>query len=86
MVKFNSHLSLSGPSNLTLLYCDKTEVKYLPGGTEPFTLQQYHEELGKPFNRITLYFCKTTTILDAMFLKKYSSDESDVDLPDYREV
>ena len=86
MVKFNSDLSLYGPSNLTLLYPDKTEVKYLPGGTEPFTLQRYHEELGKPFNRITLYLCKTTALLDAMFLKKYSSDESDVDLPDYGEV
>ena len=80
MVKFNNDLSLYGPSNLSLLYPDKTEVKYLPGGTEPFTLQRYHEELGKPFNRITLYLCKTTAILDAMFLKKYSSDESDVDL------
>ena len=41
MVKFNSDLSLYEPSNFTLLYLDKTEVKYLPGGTEPFTLQRY---------------------------------------------
>ena len=41
MVKFNSDLSLYEPSNFTLLYPDKTEVKYLPGGTEPFTLQRY---------------------------------------------
>ena len=83
MVKFNSDLSLYGPSSFTLLYPDRTEVKYLPGGTEPFALQRYKEELGKSFNRITLYLCKTTAILDAMFLKKYSSDESDVDLPNY---
>ena len=42
MVKFNSDLSLIyEPSNFTLLYPDKTEVKYLPGGTKPFTLQRY---------------------------------------------
>ena len=86
MVKFNSDLSLYGSSSFTLLYPDRTEVKYLPGGAEPFTLQRYKEELGKSFNRITLYLCKTTAVLDAMFLKKYSSDESDVDLPNYREV
>ena len=86
MVKFNSDLSLYGPSSFTLLYPDRNEVEYLQGGTEPFTLQRYKEELGKSFNRITLYLCKTTAILDAMFLKKYSSDESDVDLPNYGEV
>ena len=75
-----------GPVALLFLYPDRTKAKYLPGGTEPFTLQRYKEELGKSFNRITLYLCKTTAILDAMFLKKYSSDESDVDLPNYREV
>ena len=32
MVKFNSDLSLYGPSSFTLLYPDRTEVKYLPGG------------------------------------------------------
>ena len=70
MVKFNSDLSLYGPSNITLLYPVKTEVKYMLWGTEPLTLQRYHEELGKPFNRITLYLCKATAILDAMFFKK----------------
>ena len=70
MVKFNSDLSLYGPSNITLLYPVKTEVRYMLWGTEPLTLQRYHEELGKPFNRITLYLCKATAILDAMFFKK----------------
>ena len=47
IVKFNSDLSLYGATSFTLLYPDRTEVKCLPGGTEPFTLQQYKEELGK---------------------------------------
>ena len=86
MVKFNSDLSLYGASSFTLLYPDRTEVKCLPGGTEPFTLQRYKEELGKAYGRITLYLCKTTVIVDALFLKSYYSDESDVSLPTYEEV
>ena len=71
ILKFNSDLSLYGPNSftLTLLYPERTEVKYVQGGTEPFTLQRYKEELGKSFNRITLYLYKTTAIFDAMFLK-----------------
>nr|XP_058963687.1 uncharacterized protein LOC131790493 [Pocillopora verrucosa] len=86
MVKFNSDLSLYGASSFTLLYPDRTEVKCLPGGTEPFTLQRYKEELGKAYGRITLYLCKTTAIMDALFLKSYYSDESDVSLPTYEEL
>ena len=86
IVKFNSDLSLYGVTSCALLYPDRTEVKCLPGGTEPFTLQRYKEELGKSYNRITLYLCKKTAILDALFLKSYNSDESDADLPAYEEV
>lgn len=85
-MKFNSDLSLYGATSFALLYPDRTEVKCLPGGTEPFTLQRYKEELGKSYNRITLYLCKKTAILDALFLKSYNSDESDADLPAYEEV
>ena len=61
-------------------------MKCLPGGMEPFTLQRYKEELGKDYGRITIYLCKTTAIVDSMFLKSYYSNESDVDLPTYKEV
>ena len=81
IMKFNSDLSLYGATSLSLLYPDRTEVKCLPGGTEPFTLQRYKDELGKSYNRITLYLCKKTAIFDALFLKSYNSDESDVDSP-----
>ena len=86
MVKFNSDLSLCGASSFTLLYPDRSEVKSLPGGTEPFTLQRYKEELGKAYGRIIFYLCKKTAIMDAMFLQSFNSDESDVDLPTYEEV
>ncbi|XP_044179577.1 uncharacterized protein LOC122961059 [Acropora millepora] len=86
IVRFNSDLSLYGATSFALLYPDRTEVKCLPGGTEPFTLQRYKEELGKSYNRITLYLCKKTAILDALFLKSYNSDESDADLPAYEEL
>ena len=81
-----SHLKLVWCHQFSLLYPDRTEVKCLPGGTEPFTLQRYKEELEKSYNRITLYLCKKTAILDALFLKSYNSDESDADLPAYEEV
>ena len=38
MVKFNNDLSLHGASSFALLYPDRTEVKCLPVGIEPFTL------------------------------------------------
>lgn len=74
IVKFNSDLSLYGATSFAWLYPDRTEVKCLPGGMEPFTLQQYKEELGKSYNWITLYLCTKTAILDALFLKSYNSD------------
>ena len=40
ILKFNSDLSLYGPNSFTLLYPERTEVKYVQGGTEPFTLQR----------------------------------------------
>lgn len=88
MVKFNSDLNLCSPSSFTLLYPDRTEVKYLPGTTEPFTLQRYKEELGKGYGRITLFLCRTVAILDSLFLKSYYSDlsDSDTELPSYEEV
>ena len=78
MVKFNSDLSLYGPSSFTLLYPDKTGAVYtatIPRGTWKVFQPNYPRPL------------QDNTILDAiMFFRKYSSEESDVDLPDYGEV
>ena len=41
-----------------LLYPDKKLVYQVPGTTEMFTLAKYKTELGKPFSKLTLFFCK----------------------------
>ncbi|XP_078790692.1 uncharacterized protein LOC101163634 isoform X38 [Oryzias latipes] len=45
----------SGP--FLLLYPDGTKINNIPGTEVPFSLKQYKEILGKPFQRITLYIC-----------------------------
>ena len=47
-----------------LLYPDGTEVKRLKESDEAFSLQGYRAELGKPFNRLTLYLCGSSEYLD----------------------
>lgn len=54
----------SSSSHYKLLYPDTTEVKTLKETDEPFTLQGYKSELGKPYNRITLYLCSTCDYLN----------------------
>lgn len=57
--RFNRSLS-NRVDEYYLLYPDKTRVGKLPGCEEDFTLQRYKQELGKPYERITLYLCKVT--------------------------
>ena len=42
-----------------LLYPDQTVVNTLPGSSEPFALNQYKEELGKPFSKLYFWLCST---------------------------
>ena len=42
-----------------LLYPDQTVVSTLPGSSEPVVLNQYKEELGKPFSKLYLWLCST---------------------------
>ncbi|XP_044170891.1 uncharacterized protein LOC114949567 [Acropora millepora] len=39
---------------------DQTVVSTLPGSSEPFVLNQYKEELGKPFSKLYLWLCSTS--------------------------
>ena len=39
-----------------LLYPDQTVVDTLLGSAEPFILNQYKEELGKPFSKVYFWF------------------------------
>ena len=43
-----------------LLYPDQSVVSTLPGSSEPFVLNQYKEELGKPFSKLYLWLCSTS--------------------------
>ena len=54
----------SSVTSYKLLYPDGTEVKQLKESDEAFTLQGYKAELGKPFNRLTLYLCGSSEYPD----------------------
>lgn len=43
-----------------LLYPDQTVVHTLPGSAEPFILNRYKEELGKPFSKLYFWLCSTS--------------------------
>ena len=53
-----------GVEDWSLLYPDQKKVEYIPGTNIPFTLQQYKEDLGKPFSKIDLYLCKAYYIMN----------------------
>ncbi len=46
---------LSRVKEYLLLYPDKPRVEKLPGSQENFTLERFKEELGKPYDCVTLY-------------------------------
>lgn len=54
MKDFNKDLK---DETFLLLYPDGTEVTYIPGTQRPFTLAAYKAEVGKSYQRITLYLC-----------------------------
>ncbi|XP_033111382.1 uncharacterized protein LOC117112418 [Anneissia japonica] len=61
-----------------LLYPDKSEVHFLPGSEdEIFSLQRYKEELGKTYQRISLYVCLKTDYNKSVFQDLLSDNESD---------
>ena len=48
-----------------LLYEDGQKALFLPGSSELFSLQRYQEEVGKDFNKITLFLCSSDDYLRA---------------------
>ena len=46
-----------------LLYPDCSEVVNLPGTDESFMLEKYRKDVGKAYNRITLFIAKKTNRL-----------------------
>ncbi|KAJ7388109.1 hypothetical protein OS493_039761, partial [Desmophyllum pertusum] len=47
-----------------LLYPDFQEVNNIPGSKHFFTVQKYHESLGKSYQRINLYLCRIEDLED----------------------
>lgn len=54
MKDFNKDVK-DGP--FLLLYPDCTEIINIPGTQRPFTLETYKAEVGKPYQRITVFIC-----------------------------
>ena len=62
-------------ASYALVYPDGTEVLTLPGQpTQLFQLDKYKEDIGKPYNRITLY------LVEREMLEMNREDQSDSDL------
>ena len=74
------------PGHYKLLYPDGTEVKKLKETDEPFTLQGYKVELGKPYNRITFYLCSTSNSLSYRMKGIANSLLTDDDMEDENEI
>lgn len=63
--RFNRSISDSA-DEYYMVYPDMTRIVKIPGSEEDFTLHRYKEELGKPYERITLYLCKVTDFFTNM--------------------
>ena len=64
-----------------LLLSNCEEAQYLPGGkAEFFTLKRYKEELGRDYNKITLFLCKKQDLHQYQHIEDGSSDDSPLHL------
>ena len=57
-----------------MLYPDLTLVCMIPGTQTPFTLKEYKDELGKPYERLTLYICKREDYLANEGIDEYDDN------------
>ena len=55
-------------------------MEYIPGTNILFTLQQYKEDLGKPFSKIDLYLCKTYDIMNREIATIYNELKQSLDM------
>nr|XP_024659365.1 G2/M phase-specific E3 ubiquitin-protein ligase-like [Maylandia zebra] len=72
MRTFNKDL-VEGP--YVLLYPDCTEVINVPGTERPFRLADYKEEIGKNYNRISLFICP-----ESHFKREDGTSDSDPEI------
>ena len=60
-----------------LLYPDKSVVHTLPGSNQPFTLQRYKNDIGKPYSKLTLFLCTSADYHDSLYYDFDSSSDND---------
>ena len=65
---FNRQLREGDDGDWQLLYPDFDVVYYIPGTKVPFTVEKYKESLGRPYNRVNLYICKTEDYYEGNWL------------------
>eukprot|EP00112_Aurelia_sp_Birch-Aquarium-sp1_P006766 Seg174.2 transcript_id=Seg174.2/GoldUCD/mRNA.D3Y31 product="hypothetical protein" protein_id=Seg174.2/GoldUCD/D3Y31 len=76
IVRFNQNV-FAAQDLVKLIYPDRTEVENLPGSIEPFILQRYKEELGKPYSRIYFYLTKASDFVKHMINEACSPEDED---------
>jgi hypothetical protein len=72
--RFNQGM-VKDPIGYKLLYHDKREVDTIPGKEEPFSLQSYKEDIGKPYTRIIFFLCSNIDYLDYVTCSEYPESE-----------
>ena len=59
----NHDKSMHDGFEYVLLYPDGSEIINLPGTSDPFILEKYSEDVGRPYNRITLFLSLKSDLL-----------------------
>ncbi|XP_049441442.1 uncharacterized protein LOC125894224 [Epinephelus fuscoguttatus] len=75
MRDFNKDLD-EGP--FLLLYPDGSEVINIPGTQRPFTLKTYKAEIGRPYQRITVFICSKKDFEEVGELPDTSDSDSEI--------
>nr|XP_055034496.1 G2/M phase-specific E3 ubiquitin-protein ligase-like [Misgurnus anguillicaudatus] len=75
MKDFNKDVK-DGP--FLLLYPDCTEIINIPGTQRPFTLETYKAEVGKPYQRITVFICLKKDFEEVGKLSDLSDSDTEI--------
>lgn len=63
-----------------LLYPDQKQVISIPGSSNLFTLESYKKELAKPYSKIDLYLCLSSTFHCENYNKEIDNFKLDLDI------
>ena len=81
LTKHSKHFrSFNGNINeYVLLYPDNTVVNLLPGSSQFFSLEDYKEDLGKPYSKMSLHLCKLECLLKSEAESKCDDDLAELE-------